>query len=138
MAHRISGFWVSLYSPICSLSLLFTTNKFSTNKIFSTSAVRVCLYFHSQSGLKNPEHLKFLRVSSVHQCQASSSPVVSYPSRCHLAFRSLFGVPPVVCHLALRSLLGQQLLWPARACPRTLTEDVRRCRKDNRQQTKHA
>jgi hypothetical protein len=60
------GFRVPLYSPICSLSLLFSTNKFSTNKIFLTSAVGVCLCFHSQSGLKNPEHLKFLHVSSMH------------------------------------------------------------------------
>jgi hypothetical protein len=45
---------------------LFSPTKFSTNKIFPTSAVRVCLCFHSQSRLKNPEHLKFLRMSSVH------------------------------------------------------------------------
>jgi hypothetical protein len=29
--------------------------------------VGVCLCFHSQSKLKNPEHLKFLHVSSMHQ-----------------------------------------------------------------------
>jgi hypothetical protein len=34
----ITGFWVSLHSPICSLSLLFSLTKFSTNKIFPTSA----------------------------------------------------------------------------------------------------
>jgi hypothetical protein len=34
----ITGFRVPLHSPICSLSLLFSTNKFSTNKIFLTSA----------------------------------------------------------------------------------------------------
>jgi hypothetical protein len=59
--HR---FWVPLHSPICSLSLLF-----STNKIFLTSAVGVHLCFHPQSGLKNPEHLKFLLMSSMHQKQ---------------------------------------------------------------------
>jgi hypothetical protein len=57
----LTGFWVPLHSPICSLSLLF-----STNKIFPTSAVGVHLCFHPQSRLKNPEHLKFLHVSSVH------------------------------------------------------------------------
>jgi hypothetical protein len=41
--------------------------KFSTNKIFPIPVVRVCLCFHSQSRLKNPEHLKFLCMSSVHQ-----------------------------------------------------------------------
>jgi hypothetical protein len=61
LTHGITGFRVLLHSPICSLSLLF-----STNKIFPTSAVRVCLCFHSQCRLKNPEHLKFLHVSSVH------------------------------------------------------------------------
>jgi hypothetical protein len=40
-----------------SLSLLFPPTKFSTNKIFPTSAVRVCLCFHSQSRFKNSEHL---------------------------------------------------------------------------------
>jgi hypothetical protein len=50
-----------LHFPICSLSLLF-----STNKIFPTSAVGVCLCFHSQSRLKNPECLKFLCMSSVY------------------------------------------------------------------------
>jgi hypothetical protein len=40
---------------------------FSTNKIFLTSAAGVHLCFHPQSGLKNPEQMKFLRVSSVHQ-----------------------------------------------------------------------
>jgi hypothetical protein len=39
--------------PPCSLSLLF-----STNKIFLTSAAGVHPCFHSQSGPKNPEHLK--------------------------------------------------------------------------------
>jgi hypothetical protein len=47
--------------PPFSLSLLF-----STNKIFPTSAAGVCLCLHSQSGLKNPEHLKFLHMLSVH------------------------------------------------------------------------
>jgi hypothetical protein len=56
--------WVPLPSPLWSLSLLFCTNK-----IFPTSAAGVCLCFHSQSRLKNPEHLKFLCVSSVHQDQ---------------------------------------------------------------------
>jgi hypothetical protein len=37
---------------------------FATNKIFPTSAVRVCLCFQSQSKFKNPEHLKFPHVSS--------------------------------------------------------------------------
>jgi hypothetical protein len=55
-------FQVPLHSPLCGLSLLF-----STNKIFPTSATGVCLCFHSQSGLKNPEHLKFPCMSSVHQ-----------------------------------------------------------------------
>jgi hypothetical protein len=40
---------------------------FSTNKIFLTSAAGVHLCFHSQSRFNNPEHLKFLHVSSVHQ-----------------------------------------------------------------------
>jgi hypothetical protein len=48
--------------PPCRLSLLF-----STNKIFPTSVAEVCLCFHSQSGPQNPEHLKFLHVSSAHQ-----------------------------------------------------------------------
>jgi hypothetical protein len=65
-ALGITGFRVPLHSPICSLSLLFSPTKFSANKIFPTSTVRVCLCFHSQSRLKNPEHLKFLRMSSVH------------------------------------------------------------------------
>jgi hypothetical protein len=33
----ITGFWVPLHSPICSLSLLFSPTKFSANKIFLTS-----------------------------------------------------------------------------------------------------
>jgi hypothetical protein len=33
----ITGFQVPLHSPICSLSLLFSPTKFSTNKIFPTS-----------------------------------------------------------------------------------------------------
>jgi hypothetical protein len=66
VAHGITGFRVPLHSPICSLSLLFSPTKFSTNKMVPTSAVRACLCFHSQSRLKKPEHLKFLRMSSVH------------------------------------------------------------------------
>jgi hypothetical protein len=66
LTHGIISLQVTLQSPICSLSLLFSMNKFSTNKIFPTSAVGVCLCFHSQRGLKNPEHLKFLRLLSVH------------------------------------------------------------------------
>jgi hypothetical protein len=66
LAHGITSFQVPLHSPICSLSLLFSPTKFSTNKIFPTSAVRVYLSFHSQRRLKNPEHLKFLRMSYVH------------------------------------------------------------------------
>jgi hypothetical protein len=46
--------------PPCSLSLLF-----STNKIFPTSAAGVCMCFHSQSGPKNPEHLK---IPACHLC----------------------------------------------------------------------
>jgi hypothetical protein len=57
-----TSFWVPLHAQPCSLSLLF-----STNKIFPTSAAGIYLCFHSQSRLKNPEHLKFLHVSSVHQ-----------------------------------------------------------------------
>jgi hypothetical protein len=53
LAYRITGFRVTLDSAIFSLSLLFSTNKFSTNKIFLTSAVTVCLCVHSQSRLKN-------------------------------------------------------------------------------------
>jgi hypothetical protein len=44
-------------------SLLFT------NKIFLTSAAGVCLCFHTQSGPKNPKHLKFMCVSSVYHWQ---------------------------------------------------------------------
>jgi hypothetical protein len=41
---------------------------FSSLQIKSlTSAAGVCLCFHFQSRLKNPEHLKFLHVSSVYQ-----------------------------------------------------------------------
>jgi hypothetical protein len=69
LTHRITGFRVPLHSPICSLSLLFSSTKFSANKIFLTSAVGVCLCFHSQSRLKNPEHLKFLHMSSMHYYQ---------------------------------------------------------------------
>jgi hypothetical protein len=67
LVQGITGFRVPLHSPICSLSLLFSPTKFSTNKILPTCAVGVCLCFHPQSRLKNPEHLKFLRVSSMHQ-----------------------------------------------------------------------
>jgi hypothetical protein len=42
LIHRITVFWIPLYSPICSLFLLFSTNKFSTIKIVLTSAVK-CL-----------------------------------------------------------------------------------------------
>jgi hypothetical protein len=48
LAHRITGFRVPLHSPICSLSLLFSPTKFPTNKIFPTSAVRVCLLSFSE------------------------------------------------------------------------------------------
>jgi hypothetical protein len=42
MALRgITGFWVPLHSPICSLSLLFSPTKFATNKIFPTSAKKI-------------------------------------------------------------------------------------------------
>jgi hypothetical protein len=61
LTHGTTGFQIPLHSPLCSLSLLF-----STNIIFLTSAVEVHLCFHSQSRLKNPEHLKFLCVSSMH------------------------------------------------------------------------
>jgi hypothetical protein len=44
---------------------------FSTNKIFLTSAAGVCLGFHSQSGIKNSEHLKFLHMSSVHHAHSA-------------------------------------------------------------------
>jgi hypothetical protein len=56
--HR---FPVPLHSLPCSPSLLF-----STNHIIPTFISGVCRCFHSQSGLKNPEHLTFLYVSSVH------------------------------------------------------------------------
>jgi hypothetical protein len=78
LTQGITGFRVPLHSPICSLSLLFSPTKFSTNKIFLTSAVRVCLCFHSQSRLKNPEHLKFLCKSSVHH---PVPPVTKCPSQ---------------------------------------------------------
>jgi hypothetical protein len=67
--------------PTCSLSFLFSTNKFSTNKILPTSAVRVFLYFHSQSRLKNPEHLKFLCVSFLHQVYHWGIPQILCPVR---------------------------------------------------------
>jgi hypothetical protein len=43
LTHGITSFWVPLHSPICSLSLLF-----STNKIFLTSAID-CMYVYLQS-----------------------------------------------------------------------------------------
>jgi hypothetical protein len=61
LTQGTTGFQVPLHSPPCSLSVLF-----STNKIFLTSAAGVHLGFHSQSGLKNPEHLNFQHMSSVH------------------------------------------------------------------------
>jgi hypothetical protein len=51
----------SLHSPLCSLSLLF-----SRRTVFLTNFVVVRLCFHCQSGIKNPEPLKFLCRSSVH------------------------------------------------------------------------
>jgi hypothetical protein len=39
-----SVFWVPLHYQICSLSLLSSTNKFSTSKIFLNSAVTVCAF----------------------------------------------------------------------------------------------
>jgi hypothetical protein len=61
MTYGTTGFWVPLHAPPYSLSLVFSTHKF-----FLTSAAGVHLCFHSQSGLKNPEHLEFLCMSSVH------------------------------------------------------------------------
>jgi hypothetical protein len=61
LTHGTTSFWVPLNSPLCSLSLLY-----SINKIFPTSAAEVSLCFQSQSGPKNLEHLKFLRMSAVH------------------------------------------------------------------------
>jgi hypothetical protein len=61
LTHGTTGFQVPLHSPPCSISLLS-----STNKILLTSTAGVCLCFHSQSGLKNPEHLKSQCMSSVY------------------------------------------------------------------------
>jgi hypothetical protein len=46
--QRTTSFWDALHPPLCSLSLLFTTNK-----IFPTSAAGAHLFFHSQSVLTN-------------------------------------------------------------------------------------
>jgi hypothetical protein len=73
MGSLVSG---SPCIPQYAVSLLFSPTKFSTNKIFPTSAVRVCLCFHSQSRLKNPEHLKLLRVSFVHHFNTVPSKVM--------------------------------------------------------------
>jgi hypothetical protein len=55
-----------------------------TNKIFLTSAAGVCLCFHSESGSKNPEHLKFpVRVI----CAALLSSLSSF---IYLKFPNLF------------------------------------------------
>jgi hypothetical protein len=54
LAHGITSFRVPLHSPICSLSLLFSPTKFSTNKIFLTAAVRVCLCFSFSEQVQEP------------------------------------------------------------------------------------
>jgi hypothetical protein len=67
---------------------------------------------------------------SVSLSQASNSPIVGFPSRRHLALRSLFRHLSCVTSL---SLFRCQLSCPTWACPVNLTEGHGRCRK--RQQT---
>jgi hypothetical protein len=62
LTQGVTSFQDPLHSPICSLTLLL-----SANEIFLTSAVGVCLCFHSQSRLKNTEELKYMCMSSGHQ-----------------------------------------------------------------------